>query len=115
MKRATVLAIMSLIALPLSAAEDCLDRLEMGDPVQRVIERCGEPEHRERDMQAPGKSVEIIRGTDTLRSHPVQPQVTEKWYYDVSADRATVIEILDGGVVGMRRLQREPERAPMME
>lgn len=115
MKRLAFLTTTLFFFTPVSAGQSCFDKVEIGDPMQFVIERCGEPVRRERDIYLPSQSVEVIRGSDTLRRHPVQPQRMEKWYYDTSLDRATLIEILDGGVLNKSRLKRETDSPTTME
>lgn len=115
MKRFATLAVLFLTALPAAAEEGCYDKVEVGDPVRQVVERCGEPKWRERQVRSPGKSVEIIRGVDSLRTHPVQPQLMEKWYYDTSPDSSTLIEIQDGGVLSKQRLERKTDSPANME
>jgi hypothetical protein len=39
----------------------------------------------------------------------------EKWYYDTSRNKATLIEIQDGGVLNKRRLEREEYSPAPME
>jgi hypothetical protein len=115
MKRFATFTTLLLAAATVSAEEGCYDKVEIGDPIQHVIEHCGEPQRRERDIYTPVKSVEVIRGTKTLQSHPVQPQRMEKWYYDTSRNKATLIEIQDGGVLNKRRLEREEYSPAPME
>jgi len=115
MKRIATFAILIFTALPALAEEGCYDKVEVGDTVQLVIERCGEPKWRERKVQSPGRSVEVIRGTNTFSSRPVQPLVTEKWYYDTNRDRSTLIEIQDGGVISKQRLERKTDKPANME
>lgn len=115
MKRYAILVFLSLFALPGYAAQGCYDKVEVGDPVQQVIERCGEPKWRERQLHSPGKSVEIIRGVNSLQTHPVQPQLMEKWYYDTTPDQSTLIEIQDGGVLSKRKLKRKTDIPANME
>jgi len=115
MKRFATLATLILISLPASAEEGCYDKVQIGDPVRVVIEQCGEPVWRERQEHSPGKSVEIIRGVDSLRTHPVQPQLMEKWYYDTTPDSSTLIEIQDSGVLSKQRLERKADSPAGME
>jgi hypothetical protein len=115
MNRVAVAIVGALTIMPVIAGETCYDKVEVGDPVQHVIERCGEPVRRERERHTPGKPVELIRGSDTLKSYPLQPQRLEKWYYETTRDKATVIEIQDGGVLGKKRLERTPAIPAGME
>jgi len=115
MKRFATIVLLYLVALPIYAVAGCYDKVEVGDPMQWVIERCGEPKWRERQVHSPGKSMEVIRGVDTFRTHPVQPQVVEKWYYDTTPDHSTLIEIQDGGVLSKQRLERKTDAPANME
>jgi len=115
MKRFASFAMLCLTTLPIYAEGGCFDKVEVGDPVRLVIEHCGEPKWREREVHSPGKSVEIIRGVDSLRTHPLEPQVMEKWYYDSSPDHSTMIEIQDGGVLSKQRMERKTHIPANME
>lgn len=115
MKRCGFFVILLFTTLPVLAEEGCYDKVEVGDMMQQVIERCGEPKWRERQVLSPGRSVEVIRGMHTFRSHPVQPQVLEKWYYDTTPERSTLIEIEDGGVLSKQRLERKKDVPANME
>jgi hypothetical protein len=115
MKQFSLFTLITLATAPAFSGEGCYEKVEVGDPVQYVIERCGEPVRRERDFSTPGKRIEVIRGSKTLSSHPVQPQQMEKWYYDTSLNTVTLIEIQDGGVLSKRRLERGVESPAVME
>lgn len=115
MKQCAVFVLLLFTALPLLAEEGCYEKVEVGDTMQQVIERCGEPKWRERQVLSPGRSVEVIRGMHTLSTHPVQPRVLEKWYYDATTDKSTLIEIEDGGVLSKQRLERKGDVPAKME
>jgi hypothetical protein len=111
MRRLFILSVFALLSAP-TAAVQCYGKVEVGDTVSQVVNRCGEPVRRERKV-AQSEGVQVIRGLDSLHSKPLNPQVMEKWYYDTNLNEATVIEILDGGVISVRRLVRE--KHPPME
>ncbi len=115
MKRLMMFATFVLSTVPLSAEESCYDKVEIGDPVHYVIEHCGEPVRSERDIYSPAQPVEVIRGAETVQHSPAQPQRMEKWYYDTSLNKATLIEIQDGGVIDKRRLERMQDNTSSME
>lgn len=89
-----------------SASAECLDVIEIGEPGYMVIEKCGEPQRRDREEYIPTKKVEVIRGTNRNDERPVPPIVIEKWYYDTSLNAATVIHMKDGGVTKKQRMIR---------
>jgi hypothetical protein len=89
-----------------TAGAACLDAVEIGEPGYMVIEKCGEPQRREREEYIPTKKVEVIRGTSRIEERPVPPIVIEKWYYDTSLNAATVIHLQDNGVTRKERLIR---------
>ncbi len=113
MKRLIVVTAIMLLALPAVAEEQCYGKVEIGDAVSQILERCGQPVRRERKVTGVAGGVQVIRGLDSLHTKPLNPQRMEKWYYDTSMDKATVVEILDGEVVSVRRLVRE--KHPPME
>lgn len=107
MKKLVASAVLALLALPAVAEEQCFGKVEVGDSVSRVLERCGEPVRREQKVTKAEGGVQIIRGLDSLHTQPLNPKVLERWYYDTGLDMATVIDIVDGGVSRVRRLVRE--------
>jgi hypothetical protein len=86
---------------------DCFDAVQVGDPGFVVIEKCGEPQRREREEKSATKRVELIRGSEKSSVRPVQPRIIEKWYYDASLNAATVFHLEDRGVSKKERLLRE--------
>lgn len=98
-----------LMALLLSATAHagCFDTVQVGEPGFVVIEKCGQPQRREREERPATKRVEMVRGTERASVKPLQPQVLESWYYDTSLNTATVIHLEDGGVTHKERLIRE--------
>ncbi|MEN8170670.1 MAG: DUF2845 domain-containing protein [Pseudomonadota bacterium] len=89
------------------AYADCFDAVQVGDPGFVVIEKCGEPQRRERDEYARSSSVEVVRGGEVGTQRPVQPLLIERWYYDTSLNAATAISLEDGGVSKKKRLIRK--------
>ncbi len=85
----------------------CFDAVQVGDPGFVVIEKCGEPQRREREERSRTTSIEVLRGSDVGRQQPLQPLLLERWYYDSSLNAATVIQLEDGGVAKKGRLIRE--------
>jgi hypothetical protein len=102
---------MGLCAITLSitgtAYADCFDAVQVGEPGFMVIEKCGEPQRREREEHARTTSVEVVRGSEAVAQRPVQLLLVERWYYDSSLNAATAISLEDGGVTKKERLLRE--------
>jgi hypothetical protein len=90
-----------------TASADCLDAVQIGDPGFVVIEKCGEPQRREREEHSRVTAVEIVRGSAIAAQLPLQPLLLERWYYDASLNAATVVYLEDGGVTKKERLLRE--------
>ena len=90
-----------------TAYADCFDTVQVGEPGFMVIEKCGEPQRREREERVRTTSVEIVRGSEVGTQRPVQPLLVERWYYDTSLNSATAISLEDGGVTKKERLTRE--------
>ncbi len=93
------------LALGANAQADCFESVELGDPAYLVIEKCGEPQRRDRKERA-SRPVEVLRGNEVSRQRPVNRLVIERWYYDSSLNAATVIHLEDGGVTDKQRLER---------
>lgn len=106
---------MKLLAIPLvlmvaytgAACASCFDAVEVGEPGFVVIEKCGEPQRREREERKRSTAVEVLRGSEVGKQTPHQPLLLERWYYDTSLNSATVIHLEDGGVSNKERLLRE--------
>lgn len=90
-----------------AAGADCLAKVEIGDPGFVVIEKCGEPQRREREEHSRSSAVEMVRGSEVGAQLPLQPLRLERWYYETSLNAATVIHLEDGGVVKKEHLRRE--------
>ncbi len=88
-------------------AAECIDLVELGEPGFTVIEKCGEPQRREREERKRTGSIEVLSGSESTRQRPQQPLRLERWYYDTSLNAATVIHLEDGGVVKKERLLRQ--------
>jgi hypothetical protein len=106
MRMSVVLGVISLLASG-NIYAGCFELVEVGDPGFTVIEKCGEPQRREREELKRTKSVEVLRGQESTRQIPHQPIVRERWYYDTSLNAATVIHLEDNGVTEKGRLLRE--------
>ncbi|MCW8917212.1 MAG: DUF2845 domain-containing protein [Gammaproteobacteria bacterium] len=90
-----------------AASADCLTAVQLGDPAFVVIEKCGEPQRREREERSRTNAVEMVRGGEVTAQLPRQPLLLERWYYETSLNAATVIHLEDSGVVKKERLRRE--------
>ena len=88
-------------------AAGCIELVELGDPGFMVIEKCGEPQRREREEHKRTTSIEVISGSERGAQRPHQPLLLERWYYDTSMNAATVIHLEDGGVTKKERLIRQ--------
>lgn len=95
------------LLLSATAYAGCIDAVQVGDPGFVVIEKCGQPQRREREEHPVTKRVEVVRGTARTTVKPLQPRVIESWYYEASLNTATVIRLEDGGVTHKERLIRE--------
>jgi hypothetical protein len=82
--------------------------VEEGDPGYLVIEKCGEPQRRDRKERA-ARPIELVRGDEISAQRPVNRLVVERWYYDTSLNAATVLHLEDGGVTKKERLVREKD------
>lgn len=89
-----------------SVYADCYELIEVGEPASMVIEKCGEPQRRDSKEVYGQRSIEVVRGDTVGREAVVRPLSVEKWYYDSSLNRATVIHLEDGGVSKKERLVR---------
>jgi hypothetical protein len=105
MRWSVVLVVMSAVAGG-TAGADCLEQVEIGDPGFVVIEKCGQPQRREREELPRSKAVELVRGSGVSAQLPQQPLLLERWYYDTSLNAATVVHLEDGGVMKKERLLR---------
>jgi hypothetical protein len=71
-----------------------------------VIEKCGEPQRREREERKRSSTIEVLSGGEVTQQRPQQPLLLERWYYDTSLNAASVIYLEDGGVTKKERLIR---------
>lgn len=115
MKYVLTLILTLIVSLPATAQTPCSEPVHVGDKMSQVISKCGQPKWRERMVNTPGKQIEVIRALNSLTTHPVNPEVREKWYYVTGQDSTTVIEILDYGVLSVRELVREADAPAKME
>lgn len=94
------------LLVSLSAYADCFEMVEVGEQAATVIEKCGEPQRRDSKEVHGKRTVEVVRGDTVGREAVARPLYVEKWYYDSSLNRATVIHLEDGGVSKKERLVR---------
>ena len=106
MKSWAAMAVLTLLVFPAVAEEQCYGKVEVGDSVAQLRDRCGEPMRRERKATGAAGGVQVIRGMDSFQTRPLNPEIMEKWYYDTSLDEATVVEVIDGRVDSVRKLLR---------
>ncbi len=85
----------------------CIDQVEIGEPGFVVIEKCGEPQRREREERKRHSSIEVLSGSESTQQRPHQPVLLERWFYDTSLNAASVIYLEDGGVTKKERLIRQ--------
>ena len=105
--RLPVLLSILLLGLSNRLYAGCFEAVELGEPGSAVLEKCGEPQRREREEQQHTSSVEVWRGSEKANQTPHQPLLLERWYYDTSLNAATVIHLQDGGVTKKERLLRQ--------
>lgn len=115
MKHSVALFVFIASLLPVTALAQCHDEVHIGDTYRQVLEKCGQPKWRERSVKDPSGKVEVIKELSSTMTIPVNPEVREKWYYVISHDKTTVIEILDAGVLSVRELVRNPDEPADME
>lgn len=106
MRLSVMFSVLSLLASG-NIYAGCFEMVEVGDPGFEVIEKCGEPQRREREEIKRSTAIEVLRGHESSRQTPHQPLLQERWYYDTSLNAATVIHLEDGGVTEKGRLLRE--------
>ncbi len=108
MLRACALSVL-LLGFGEAVSAECIDLVEVGEPGFMVIEKCGEPQRREREERRRSSTIEVVTGSGTTQQRPQQPLLLERWYYDSSLNAASVIYLEDGGVTKKERLLR-PEQ-----